>query len=138
MASVMSQLRARELAESWIAAWNNRDLEALMSHYSDEVVFISPTVLTRDDQPSGVIRGRKALREHFGDGLKKFGANVRFTLLDVCAGVNGFAIYYSRETGAKVIGAKLVDASGKIVEVRVHYHAAQQRLAGDAPQAARS
>jgi len=29
MASVMSQLRARELAESWIAAWNNRDLEAL-------------------------------------------------------------------------------------------------------------
>jgi len=98
-----------------------------MSHYSDEVVFVSPTVVTRDDQLSGVIRGKKALREHY----------VRFTLLDVCAGVNGFAIYYSRETGAKVIGAKLVDASGKIVEVRVHYHAAQQRLAGDAPQAAR-
>jgi len=108
-----------------------------MSHYSDEVVFVSPTVLTRDDQPSGVIRGQKALREHFREGLEKFGANVRFTLFDVCAGVNGFAIYYSRETGAKVIGAKLVDASGKIVEVRVHYHAAQQTLAADAPELAR-
>jgi len=41
-----------------------------MSHYSDEVVFISPTVLTRDDQPSGVIRGQKALRRDFSEGLK--------------------------------------------------------------------
>ena len=101
-----------------------------MSHYSDEVVFVSPTVLTRDEQLSGVIRGKQALREHFSEGLKKFGANVRFTLLDVCAGVDGFAIYYSRESGAKVIGAKLVDASGKIVEVRVHYHAANNTLQG--------
>src|SRR6266849_8725989 len=117
--------RAREIAETWIAAWNARDLEALLSHYSDDIVFVSPTVVMRDGELSGVIRGKTSLREHFRQGLESFGANVKFTLLDVLAGVNGFAIYYSRETGATVVGTKVVDASGKIVEARVHYHVAQ-------------
>lgn len=35
---------ARKLAEDWVAAWNARDLDAVMSHYSPEVVFESPRV----------------------------------------------------------------------------------------------
>ena len=29
-------------AESWIAAWNRRDVEAVLAHYSEEAQFVSP------------------------------------------------------------------------------------------------
>jgi len=32
-----------EFAERWIAAWNARDIEAVLTDYSDDVVFTSPT-----------------------------------------------------------------------------------------------
>jgi ketosteroid isomerase-like protein len=116
--------RVREIAESWTAAWNARDLEGLMAHYGDDVVFMSPTVILRDDEPSGIIRGKAALTElteHFREGLESFGPSVKFTLLDACVGVGGYALYYERETGAKVIVAKRLDLDDKIVEARVHY-----------------
>ena len=35
---------ADALAEHWIAAWNNHDLERILSHYAEDVVFSSPFV----------------------------------------------------------------------------------------------
>ena len=29
-------------ADAWIAAWNCRDVEAVLAHYSDEAQFVSP------------------------------------------------------------------------------------------------
>jgi ketosteroid isomerase-like protein len=29
-------------SESWIAAWNRRDVEAVLAHYSEEAQFVSP------------------------------------------------------------------------------------------------
>jgi ketosteroid isomerase-like protein len=120
--AVMSETRARQIAESWTEAWNARDLDSLMSHYADNVVFMSPTVVMRDGEPSGVIHGKAALTEHFREGLESFGSAVKFTLLDACVGVRGYALYYQRETGAKVIVAKRLDEHDKIIEARVHYH----------------
>jgi hypothetical protein len=97
----------------------------------------SATVVTRYGEPSGVLRGKTALRQHFRRGLETFGANVKFTLLDVLAGVNGYTVYYSRETGATVVDTVIVDAAGKGVQAHAHYHAAQQALPADTPQAAR-
>ncbi len=74
------------------------------------------------------------MREHFRRGLEMFGAHVRFTLVDVLVGVNGYTVYYSRETGATVVDTVIVNSSGKAVQVHAHYHAAQQ---ADAPQTAR-
>src|ERR1700685_3299117 len=82
---ILSPARAREIAEDWIAAWNTRDLERILSHYAENVVFSSPTVVTRYGEPSGVLRGKTALRKHFRRGLEASGANVHFTLVDVLA-----------------------------------------------------
>jgi ketosteroid isomerase-like protein len=29
-------------AEDWIAAWNAHDLDRVLSHYADDIVFLSP------------------------------------------------------------------------------------------------
>jgi hypothetical protein len=33
-------------AESWIAAWNRRDVEAVLAHYSKDAQFVSPVATT--------------------------------------------------------------------------------------------
>ena len=121
---LLSEQRVGEIAASWTEAWNARDLDALMFHYADDVVFLSPTVILRDGEPSGTIRGKTALTKHFSEALESFGPSIKFTLLDACVGVGGYALYYARETGAKVIVVKRLNAEEKIVEARVHYHSA--------------
>jgi ketosteroid isomerase-like protein len=121
---ILSIPDARRIAEDWVAAWNARDLERILSHYAEDVVFLSPSVVTRYGEPTGVLRGKHALREHFRRGLETFGANVRFTIMDVLSGVNGYTVYYSRENGAAVVDTVIVDALGKGVQVHAHYHAA--------------
>ena len=121
---ILSIPDARRIAEDWVAAWNARDLERILSHYAEDVVFFSPSVVTRYGEPTGVLRGKHALREHFRHGLETLGANVRFTILDVLSGVNGYTVYYSRENGAAVVDTVVVDALGKGVQVHAHYCAA--------------
>jgi len=121
---ILSGPHAREIAEDWAAAWNARDLERILSHYAQDVLFFSPSVVTRYGEPTGMLRGKHALREHFRRGLETFGANVRFTIIDVLSGVNGYTVYYSRENGATVVDNVIVDASGKGVQVHAHYRAA--------------
>src|SRR5688572_20446215 len=108
---ILDLVKAREIAEDWVAAWNARDLERILSHYADDVVFSSPLVVTRYGEPCGVIRGKAVLRDYFRGGLEAAGPNLRFALIDVLAGVNGYTIYYSRESGATVIDTAVVNAS---------------------------
>jgi len=121
---ILSVPRAREIAEDWVAAWNTRDLERILSHYTDDVLFSSPSVVTRYGEPTGMLRGKHALREHFRRGLETFGVNVRFTIIDVLSGVNGYTVYYLRENGATVVDNVIVNASGKAMQVHAHYRAA--------------
>ena len=114
----------RRAAEHWIAAWNRRDLEGILSHYAEDVRFCSPTVITRYGEPSGTLHGKAQLRAHFRRGLEAFGDGVEFRLLDVLAGVGGYSVYYARETGATVVDTVLVDANGLAREVHAHYRPA--------------
>jgi ketosteroid isomerase-like protein len=109
----------------WIAAWNRRDLEAILSHYAEDVRFSSPTVVTRYGEPSCTLRGKAALRAHFARGLNAFGDRVEFRLIDVLVGVRGYTVYYARETGSTVVDTVIVDASGAAQEVHAHYRAAR-------------
>ena len=39
-------------AESWIAAWNRRDVEAVLAHYSEEAQFVSPVARNLVGRPA--------------------------------------------------------------------------------------
>jgi len=49
---------ARELARDWIEAWNCRDLERILAHYADDIVFSSPFIAKIGTSPSGAVVGR--------------------------------------------------------------------------------
>lgn len=120
----MDRQQARIRAEQWIGAWNERNLDAIMEHYTPSVRFSAPTVICRWKKADGILMGTDALRQHFKRGLER-APNLHFELVDVLMGVDGMTIVYRRETGALVVDVVLLNEDYQGVEVRVYY--------GDAP-----
>ncbi|MER3424530.1 MAG: nuclear transport factor 2 family protein [Nitrospiraceae bacterium] len=116
----MTQRQAEQFARYWIEAWNDHNLDAVISHYADNVVFTSPFVVVLLDDPSGTISGRAALRAYFEKGLAAY-PDLTFELLDVLAGVNSVTLYHRSVNGKLAAEVMAVDAQGMIAEVRAHY-----------------
>jgi len=62
----------KEFAVEWIQAWNSHDLDAIMSHYDDDVVLTSPVAAQILNRPSGTVEGKVALRDYFRRGLEVY------------------------------------------------------------------
>ncbi len=97
----MDQAWAQEFCESWVAAWNAHDLEQVLSHFSDDIVFASPVATQLLDESDGVIRGKVALRHYWSEGLRLI-PNLHFEVLGVYAGVNTLVINYRNQKGVLV------------------------------------
>lgn len=55
----------QRLAQDWYAAWNAHDLDAVLGHYAEDVVFTSPFAARQDASPDGVVVGKPALRVYY-------------------------------------------------------------------------
>jgi hypothetical protein len=97
-------------ATAWCAAWNSRDLDAIMTHYAEDVEFSSPTVVTRWGHADGWLHGKAKLRENFAIGIKA--PSLYFELVDVLLGVDAICVIYRRETGALVSDLVEIDEHG--------------------------
>lgn len=56
-------------ANAWIDAWNRRDVDELVSHFTDDVRFVSPVAALRTG--NSVVNGREALRTYW-TGVHKY------------------------------------------------------------------
>jgi len=63
-ASVIDQAWAHDFATEWIAAWNSHDLDRILSHYVEDFEMSSPLIIERKIDPSGVLRGKAAIRAY--------------------------------------------------------------------------
>src|SRR4051812_9046528 len=100
-------------AADWIAAWNRRDLDAILCHYADDVVFTSPFVARLTGDPAGTVRGKEALRAYFAAGLARF-PDLRFRLRHALPGVNSVVLVYDSVEGLLAAEAFEFDAGRKV------------------------
>ena len=85
----------------WIAAWNAHDLERVLFHYIDDIVFESPYAEKVTGSPRVV--GKAALRAYWSRGLS-LNPDLTFTLRTVYSGSGGVAIrYHSSRTGHEAV-----------------------------------
>jgi ketosteroid isomerase-like protein len=84
---------AQEFAEEWIAAWNSHDLERILAHYRDDFEMWSPLIIQTMGVPSGMLKGKDAIRPYWQIGLAGK-SPLHFRLQDVLVGVDTVAIYY--------------------------------------------
>lgn len=66
---VMSEAAAQAFARQWIAAWNRRDVEAVLAHFAADAVFISPKA--EQIVGNGRIEGKAALRAYWNQALER-------------------------------------------------------------------
>ena len=63
-------LDPEEFAKAWIDAWNRRDIDVLVSHYTLDVRFVSPVAAQRTG--SSIVNGREALKAYWS-GAHQYG-----------------------------------------------------------------
>lgn len=97
----MNRFQAEEFADSWVRAWNAHDLEQVLRHFSEEVVFTSPVATQLLDGSDGVIRGKAALREYWQEGLRRI-PGLHFEVSGVYVGVGVMVINYRNQKGGLV------------------------------------
>jgi len=111
---------AREFAQDWVDAWNNHDLERILTHYDDQVLLVSPVALKLLGG-DGTVRGKAALREYFLRGLDAF-PNLRFDLIETLWGIETIVVYYVNNVrGSKTAEVMLLNSAGKIQRVWANY-----------------
>ena len=87
-------------ATRWCAQWNAHDLEGLLTHFTDDVVFTSPVAI-RVLGGDGIVRGKAALRAYWQLGLERI-PDLQFEVLDVYGGVDTLVINYRNQAGIRV------------------------------------
>jgi hypothetical protein len=88
-------------AENWSAAWNQRDVEAVLTHFHDDVVFTSPIAAEIVPDSAGVVHGKAALREYWTAALALM-PDLHFDVVGVYQGESVLVINYRSQQGALV------------------------------------
>jgi len=123
----MTHEEAAKFATEWAAAWNSRDIERVLSSFSNDVTFVSPTALAVVGTP--MVRGKSALRAYWSQAMSRIGT-LRFTLKRVLwdAGSRELAIIYLSDIDgrSKSVSENLVfDENGVVTSAEVFHGVAE-------------
>jgi hypothetical protein len=97
----MDSAFAQHFAAQWLDAWNAHDLNAILGHFDDEVVFTSPLAIRMVEESDGVIRGKAELRAYWSEGLRR-NPDLHFEIENLYLGVSTIVIHYRNHTGGLV------------------------------------
>jgi 8-oxo-dGTP diphosphatase len=112
------------LAERWLAAFNAKDLDALLALYEPCAVHTSPKLRDREPATKGQIRGVGALRAWWADAMQRL-PGLRYEPLHLMAMGDRVIMEYRRtnpgEPDLLVAEVLIVSARGAIAESRVYH-----------------
>jgi ketosteroid isomerase-like protein len=92
---------AAAFSEQWVRAWNAHDVESVLQHFHDDVVFTSPVAAKFVPDTAGIVYGKAALRDYWTLALQHV-PTLRFVVEDVYQGVDTVAIVYRNQDDARV------------------------------------
>ncbi|MBV1797901.1 nuclear transport factor 2 family protein [Siccirubricoccus sp. G192] len=121
----MTREQMQDFARAWIAAWNRRDLEAVLAHFTEEARFRSPKALALTG--SADLQGKPALRAYWQAALGSIG-EIRFVLDRVVADPAAremVVLYEGHVDGRRTRAAEAMrfDAAGRQIEGEALYGA---------------
>lgn len=123
--AVVSGADAQRHARRWIAAWNARDLEAVLGFFAADAVFVSPKAERFTGQAR--VEGKAALRAYWTTALEKITAlEFAFEAADWDAATSTLLVVYGAGLNGKHTRACerwVVDAAGQITYGEAYYGA---------------
>ena len=119
----MTPENLQSIAFKWFDAFNNHNLEQLLSLYDDDAEHYSPKLIIRKPETQGMIIGKQALRDWWQDAFDRLPSlNCNVTSLTA----NGDRIFmeYVRSVDGEVnmkVAEVLIVKEGKIIASRVYH-----------------
>ena len=111
---------AERFAAEWIEAWNAHDLDAILSHYSDGIVFHSPRIALVMNEKIDFVAGKPALARYWGKALA--GAkDLHFTFDRLYIGSDSLTIAYRNHRGQNASETFVFDDAGLVKESIANY-----------------
>jgi ketosteroid isomerase-like protein len=92
---------AARFVADWLARWNAHDVEGVLAHFADDVVFTSPVAARVVPDSGGVIRGKAALRAYWSLALDRM-PDLRHDLVGSYVGINTVVINFRNQAGGLV------------------------------------
>ncbi|MGH9618025.1 MAG: nuclear transport factor 2 family protein [Acidobacteriaceae bacterium] len=94
----MDNVNGLEFAREWEAAWNRRDVEAVLQHFHEHAIFTSPIAKDIGFAADGIVRGKDAIRRYWTAGLAQ-NPEIHFQVRKVYQGINTLVIVFSNRQG---------------------------------------
>jgi len=92
----MADFDAASFGREWEAAWNRRDVEAVLKHFHPDAVFASPIAKQIGFSDGGVVKGKSALRRYWTAALLQ-NPDLRFQVTKVYQGIESIVIAYQNQ-----------------------------------------
>ena len=90
-----SEAFVNQHVKNWIEGWNNHDIKAVLSMYSENIEFTSPKVkVVFPDRPSSKISNKKELEEYWSKAVKNNFPSLKFTAKEVAIQGNKILLEY--------------------------------------------
>ncbi|MCZ0729838.1 nuclear transport factor 2 family protein [Mycolicibacterium iranicum] len=106
---------AEQFAHEWVRAWNDHDVEAVLAHFDDAVLFTSPVALKLLPSTGGVVQGKDALREYWTRALAGV-PDLTFAVEGVFGGIDTVVIAYRNQNGGVVSEVLRFNDEGLVIE----------------------
>jgi hypothetical protein len=120
----LSPETARRFADSWYAAWNAHDLDAIMAHYADGIEHSSPFIARYNKSSDTWLRGKPAVRAYFARGLEA-NPGLRFDPKHLTVGCESVVLIYTRHNADLAAELFAFDSAGKVIRSISHYDLAR-------------
>ena len=110
----------QDFAKEWIEAWNSHDIDAILSHYEEELEFKSPFIPLLNFNEEGIIISKEQLKKYFKIGLETY-PDLKFNLKKVLSGVDSLVIYYESVNNRIAAEVFFLNKQNKAIKVFCHY-----------------
>jgi ketosteroid isomerase-like protein len=119
----MSAQNNKQIATKWFEAFNEHDLEKLLSLYDDNAQHFSPKLKVRKPETQGLIKGKAALREWWQDAFDRL-PSLQYEVIKLTADEEQVFMEYIRHVDGEddlSVGEVLQIENGLIVFSRVYH-----------------
>lgn len=105
---------AQTFAREWVKGWNDHDLEAILAHYDDAIIFHSPRIRAVTGKDTDIVSGKEELRAYWGKALTML-RDLFFETDQVLVGSDSLTILYTNERSQYVAETFTFNAAGKVI-----------------------
>lgn len=119
----MTPENLQSIAFKWFDAFNNHNLEQLLSLYDDDAEHYSPKLKIRKPETQGMIIGKPALREWWQDAFDSL-PSLNYKVTSLTANGDRVFMEYIRTVDGEenmLVAEVLIVKEGKIIASRVYH-----------------